>query len=132
MTATFEDVILQSQPAFYPDGTEGAAGVAGMTWRWVLESPPGADADWTDVEFVCEILSQTDNDLVLLELEMVADEANRIMLGASAAATIILDRPTIQKYPWRAAATKGDDHMAMWTSPTSTFTVFPAGYVEGS
>lgn len=131
MTATFEDVILQSQPAFYRDGAVGA-GTAGVTWRWLLESPEGADADWSDVVFVCEILSQTDDDLVLLELEMTSDEANRITIGASAATTIALDEPTIQTYPWRAYATRVDDVVAMWNAAASTFTVYPAGYVEGS
>lgn len=132
MTATFDDVILQSQPAFYADGTEGFSGTAGATWRWILESPAGLDADWAGVEFVCEILAPYDDDLVLLELEMTADEANRITFGATAEATIVLDRSTIQTYPWRATATKGADVVTLWTPAASTFTVFPATAEEGS
>lgn len=132
MTATFEDVILQSQPAFYPDGTKGAAGTAGMSWRWALESPLGLEADWTGVEFTCEILSRDDSNLVVLDLTMEADEANRIIVSATATQTEILDAPVIKNYPWRAFAVKGEDRVALWTAPTSEFTVFPSGYEEGS
>lgn len=131
MTATFDDVILQSQPAFYDGGAEGY-GTAGMTWWWVLESPAGGDADWTDVDFECEILSQGDNDLVILEFDMTADEANRLTLRASADVTATLDRPNVETYHWRARAVKGSDKVAMWTAAASTFVVYPSGYVEGS
>jgi len=131
VTATWDDIVSQSQPAFYDDGA-ALSGTAGSTWRFVLESPAGADGDWSDVDFVCEILSQTDHDLVLLELTMTADEFNRITIEADAAATAILDRPTIQNYPWRATATKGTDVVTMWTAAPSAFTVFPSTATEGS
>lgn len=131
MTATFDDVILQSQPAFYPDGADGA-GTAGATWRWVLESPAGLDADWSGVVFACEILSPEDRSTVVLELGMTADVDNRITIAASAAETVALDATRIVVYPWRATATLTDDVVVMWTVDASEFTVFPSAADEGS
>lgn len=131
MTATFEDVIQQSQPAFYKGGAVGN-GTAGSSWRWVLESPTGQDADWTDVVFTCEILDQRDQRTVVLDLTMEADEDNRLIITCAPDVTITIDDDDIESYPWRATAVKGDDVVTLWVAAASTFTVFPSTDVEGS
>lgn len=133
MTATFEDVILQSQPAFYRDGAEGA-GTVGKTWMWVLESPEGLDADWSGVDFECEILSPVDYESVVLVITLTADDDNRLTIYASAADTAdaFADLEQTTTYPWRAAASKGVDAIAMWVAANSEFTVYPDNLTEGS
>ena len=124
----FADLVLQAQPALISDGCTARA-TEGMTWRWQIggvTDATGAPVDLTSITGTCTIWDKPGGTSVTTltftgaadgSFTLYKDEAATVGLASGA------DSRGTRLCYWSLTLSNGTDTVAVWSAPTSKFTI---------